>query len=88
MWVNHESELLKYKINGQLNKPYEFEAMLALGTGGHDRFWRQLLFVDSASESALGTGRSTFLPRSLVLSGQSRLEPTAILLEKRPSIGG
>jgi len=29
MWVNHESELLKYKINGQLNKPYEFEAMLA-----------------------------------------------------------
>jgi len=29
MWVNQESELLKYKINGQLNKPYEFEAMLA-----------------------------------------------------------
>lgn len=29
MWVNHESELLKYKINGQLNKPYEFEVMLA-----------------------------------------------------------
>ena len=29
MWASHESELLKYKINGQLNKPYEFEAMLA-----------------------------------------------------------
>ena len=29
MWVNQESELIKYKINGQLNKPYEFEAMLA-----------------------------------------------------------
>jgi signal transduction histidine kinase/CheY-like chemotaxis protein len=29
MWVNQESELLKYKINGQLNKPYEFEVMLA-----------------------------------------------------------
>ncbi len=29
MWVNHESELIKYKINGQLNKPYEFEVMLA-----------------------------------------------------------
>ncbi|MDH3267304.1 MAG: response regulator, partial [Ignavibacteria bacterium] len=29
MWANQESEFLKYKINGQLNKPYEFEAMLA-----------------------------------------------------------
>jgi signal transduction histidine kinase/CheY-like chemotaxis protein len=29
MWANQESELRKYKINGQLNKPYEFEAMLA-----------------------------------------------------------
>jgi len=29
VWVNQESELLKYKINGHLNKPYEFEAMLA-----------------------------------------------------------
>ena len=29
LWANQESEFLKYKINGQLNKPYEFEAMLA-----------------------------------------------------------
>lgn len=29
MWANQEPELFKYKINGQLNKPYEFEAMLA-----------------------------------------------------------
>jgi DNA-binding response OmpR family regulator len=29
MWVNQEPELLKYKIDGQLHKPYEFEAMLA-----------------------------------------------------------
>lgn len=28
MWSNNEPELDKYKINGQLNKPYEFEAML------------------------------------------------------------
>jgi CheY-like chemotaxis protein len=29
LWANQESEFLKYQINGQLNKPYEFEAMLA-----------------------------------------------------------
>jgi CheY-like chemotaxis protein len=29
MWASHESELTQYKINGQLNKPYEFESMLA-----------------------------------------------------------
>jgi two-component system cell cycle sensor histidine kinase/response regulator CckA len=29
MWVNQEADLSKYKIDGQLNKPYEFEAMLA-----------------------------------------------------------
>lgn len=29
LWTNQESEFLKYQINGQLNKPYEFEAMLA-----------------------------------------------------------
>lgn len=29
MWASHESELAQYKINGQLNKPYEFESMLA-----------------------------------------------------------
>ncbi len=29
MWASQESEVFKYKISGQLNKPYEFEAMLA-----------------------------------------------------------
>ena len=29
MWVNQEVDLSEYKINGQLNKPYEFESMLA-----------------------------------------------------------
>jgi signal transduction histidine kinase/CheY-like chemotaxis protein len=29
MWASQEPEIFKYKINGQLNKPYEFEAMLA-----------------------------------------------------------
>jgi signal transduction histidine kinase/CheY-like chemotaxis protein len=29
LWTNQEPEFLKYKISGQLNKPYEFEAMLA-----------------------------------------------------------
>ncbi len=29
MWASHEAELSSYKINGQLNKPYEFESMLA-----------------------------------------------------------
>ncbi|MFI5236712.1 MAG: ATP-binding protein [Ignavibacteriales bacterium] len=29
IWANQESEILKYKINGQLDKPYEFESMLA-----------------------------------------------------------
>lgn len=29
MWVHNEADLSKYKIDGQLNKPYEFEAMLA-----------------------------------------------------------
>ncbi len=29
MWVDDESELLKYHINGQIQKPYEFETMLA-----------------------------------------------------------
>jgi len=29
MWVNQEADISKYKIDGQLNKPYEFEAMLA-----------------------------------------------------------
>ncbi|HEY6435378.1 MAG TPA: response regulator [Ignavibacteriaceae bacterium] len=29
LWTDQESEFLKYQINGQLNKPYEFEAMLA-----------------------------------------------------------
>ncbi len=29
MLANQELESSKYKINGQLNKPYEFEAMLA-----------------------------------------------------------
>jgi len=29
MWVNQEIDLSEYKINGQLNKPYEFESMLA-----------------------------------------------------------
>ncbi len=29
MWVNQEFDLSSYKIDGQLNKPYEFEAMLA-----------------------------------------------------------
>jgi signal transduction histidine kinase/CheY-like chemotaxis protein len=29
MWVNQEVDLSSYKIDGQLNKPYEFEAMLA-----------------------------------------------------------
>lgn len=29
MWAHQEADLSKYKINGQLNKPYEFEAMLA-----------------------------------------------------------
>jgi hypothetical protein len=34
----------------------EFEAMLAFWAGGHDRFGRQFFFIDSASETALGTG--------------------------------
>jgi hypothetical protein len=29
MWASNESDLSVYKINGQLNKPYEFESMLA-----------------------------------------------------------
>lgn len=29
MWVNQEVDFSSYKIDGQLNKPYEFEAMLA-----------------------------------------------------------
>jgi signal transduction histidine kinase/CheY-like chemotaxis protein len=29
MWVNQDVDLSLYKIDGQLNKPYEFEAMLA-----------------------------------------------------------
>lgn len=29
MWVNQEVDLSDYKIDGQLNKPYEFESMLA-----------------------------------------------------------
>jgi signal transduction histidine kinase/CheY-like chemotaxis protein len=29
MWVEDESELLKYNINSQIQKPYEFETMLA-----------------------------------------------------------
>jgi len=29
MWVEDDSELLKYQINGQIQKPYEFETMLA-----------------------------------------------------------
>jgi len=29
MWVNQEVDLASFKIDGQLNKPYEFEAMLA-----------------------------------------------------------
>ena len=29
MWVNQEIDLSAYKIDGQLNKPYEFESMLA-----------------------------------------------------------
>ena len=28
MWVNQEVDFSLYKIDGQLNKPYEFEAML------------------------------------------------------------
>jgi signal transduction histidine kinase/CheY-like chemotaxis protein len=29
MWVEDESELLKYRINSQIQKPYEFETMLS-----------------------------------------------------------
>jgi len=29
MWINQEIDLSEYKIDGQLNKPYEFESMLA-----------------------------------------------------------
>ncbi len=29
MWVEDESELSKYQINSQIQKPYEFETMLA-----------------------------------------------------------
>jgi DNA-binding response OmpR family regulator len=29
MWVEDESELVKYNINSQIQKPYEFETMLA-----------------------------------------------------------
>ena len=29
MWVEDDSELLKYNINSQIQKPYEFETMLS-----------------------------------------------------------